>query len=385
MSPAPSLPDASIAQSIVRATLGQSVALLSPVSGTILLTNAFGLRILDGLCQARTPQQIARHIAETPDDITPAYDAVCSVLDSWTESGLLMDGPPAFPDPVPYRALAGTELLFAGAGGRVRFRCPDAILTEQIDVILGHMTTAQPAPATCLEVIPDEAGFAIFRDQTPLTGRISLDAARFVIVREIAEIICGPSDVAAVFHAGCVAQNERSLLICGDSGQGKSTLTLGLVAAGCDYLGDDHIPLHHNGNDTLSFPTSAGVKPGSWGLNEVIQLQHRFDLTPRQPRMGVRYLPLHLANAPKVGQPVSVAAIIFPNFNPSVDCEIQQIPPEQALIEALKAGSRLSGSHRADLSVLASFLNRVPAYRLTYDSSGYSVPTCLELLNAPRP
>lgn len=379
-----SFPDSLIAKAIVSARLGQSVALLSPQSGTILLTNTFGERILDGLRHNLSTRKIAEDLAEASNEIDLAHDAVCSVLDTWAQAGLLMSNPPAFPDPVPYRALPGAEQQFSGAGGAVKLRCPNTVLTEQIDVILGHMATGNPGPATSLEVIPNQAGFAIFREQIPLTGRISLDAARFVIVREIAEIICGISDVAVVFHAGCVAKNGQSLLICGDSGQGKSTLTLGLVAAGCAYLGDDHIPLHRNGRDALSFPTSAGVKPGSWTLNEVIELQQRFDLIPRQPRMGVRYLPLHQANAPKTGKPVPVRAIIFPHFSPSAACRMEAIPPEQALIEALKAGSRLSRSHRSDLSALTRFLNQVPAYRLTYGASDYSVPTCLELLNTPQ-
>jgi hypothetical protein len=283
-------------------SIGDSIALLSPVSGAIVLTNRFGQLIHQHLMRGLTVAQIAEQIADIPEERDEAESAVRGVLETWEQAGLLQQSSGGFPDPVAFRQSSAAEMTVGGQGGTARIAISDDILAEQIETILGHFRPLPDRPLTRLSAQTDGPGFAVFKDKQPLSGRISLDAARFVLVRELAEIVCGSSEVAAVFHAGCVAQNGQALLICGDSGQGKSTLTFGLVAAGGEYLGDDHIPLHHDGRSALSFPTAAGVKPGSWGLPEIRELQTRHGLTPLNPREGVRYIPLHRASAPQVGE-----------------------------------------------------------------------------------
>jgi len=364
--------------------IGSSFALVSPVTGAIVLTNEFGMQIRGGVAQNLTADQIAQQIAP-PDDQAEALTAIQTVINAWIETGLLTTQPQEFPDPVVFRAAeVETTLMIGGPGGTAACQIPDPILAEQVNTIVGHMAAQPDRPIRRLTAQTDADGFAVFRDGQAVSGRIELDAARFVLLREIAETACGPADVAAVFHAGCVALNDQALIICGDSGRGKSTLTFGLVAAGCDYLGDDHVPLHRNGKDVVAFPTAAGVKPGSWNLAEIVALQERYGLTPNSPRVGVRYLPLQHAGTATVGQRTPVRALIFPQFRPHGPLEMTRIPPEQALIEALRAGSRLSDSHRGNIAPLAEFLNDTPAYRLAFSSSDQSVPACLELLTTPQ-
>lgn len=365
--------------------LGGSFAVASAVTGAVVLTNAFGRQIAEGVQAGLDAQGIAARIADHPDEVPEALDAVLHVLNAWEQAGLLARTALPFPDPVAYRPVSGPVFRFGGPHGTVAFRVPDAVLAEQVQTVLSGMEPLADQPDTLLDAVPDGDGFAIFRDGQAISGRIVLDAARFVLLREMAETACGADQVAAVFHAGAVARNGRALVICGDSGQGKSTLTFGLVAAGCAYLGDDHIPLHRDGRSVLAFPTAAGVKAGSWDLPEIRALQDMYGLTPNSPRVGVRYLPLGQAQAPQIGTKQPVRALIFPEFRPDAGFEMTRIEPEQALIQALNAGSRPSASHRGDIAPLADLLNHVPAYRLRYSSSEFSVPSCLDLLNSPLP
>src|SRR5260370_9733348 len=41
------------------------------------------------------------------------------------------------------------------------------------------------------------------------------------------------------FHAACVARQDRGVLLCGDSGAGKSSLAYGCGRRGWAYLSDD--------------------------------------------------------------------------------------------------------------------------------------------------
>lgn len=364
--------------------IGGSYALLSPVTGAIVLTNGFGLRILAGWQAGLDAGAIAAQIADTPADQPEAQEAIETVLSAWDQAGLLTPQVPDFPDPVAFRTVSG-EVRLGGPGGTALCQIPDPILAEQIRTVMGHMRPRPGHSDHRLTAVPDADGFGIFRDEVAISGRIDLDAARFVLMREVAETACGAAQVAAVFHAGCVALNDQALVLCGDSGQGKSTLTFGLVAAGCAYLGDDHVPLHRDGARVMAFPTAAGVKPGAWNLPEITALQQKFGLTLHSPRVGVRYIPLHQAGGPTVGQPLPVRAIVIPQFSPDSPPELTRVPPEQALIQALRAGSRVSRSHKGDIAPLVKLLNDVPCYRLVYSSSDQSVPACLNLLSNPLP
>jgi len=46
-------------------------------------------------------------------------------------------------------------------------------------------------------------------------------------------------------HAGCVALNNRGVMLCGDSGAGKTSLSWACARAGWDFLGDDTSHMLH--------------------------------------------------------------------------------------------------------------------------------------------
>jgi len=56
---------------------------------------------------------------------------------------------------------------------------------------------------------------------------------------------------ATPVHAGCVALNGRGVLLCGDSGAGKSSLSYACARAGWAYVSDDASDLLNDGMDRL--------------------------------------------------------------------------------------------------------------------------------------
>jgi hypothetical protein len=59
------------------------------------------------------------------------------------------------------------------------------------------------------------------------------------------------SRYAAPVHAGCVVQNGQGVLLCGDSGAGKSSLSYACARAGWTYVSDDASDLLIEGSDRL--------------------------------------------------------------------------------------------------------------------------------------
>lgn len=63
-----------------------------------------------------------------------------------------------------------------------------------------------------------------------------------------------------VLHAGVVGTAEGALAIAGPSGAGKTTLTLGLLEAGCTYFSDDFCPIARDTGRVHPFPRSLWVR-----------------------------------------------------------------------------------------------------------------------------
>jgi hypothetical protein len=86
------------------------------------------------------------------------------------------------------------------------------------------------------------------------------------------------SDDFAAIHSAALAKGKHCFLIPGESGQGKSTLSAALVAAGFTLLGDDTIVLARDTLEARAVPFSVCLKEGSWPL-----LASRFPELRRRP------------------------------------------------------------------------------------------------------
>jgi len=170
----------------------------------------------------------------------------------------------------------------------------------------------------------------------------------------------------AACHAAAVSREGRSVLIPGGSGIGKSTLTAFLVANGFAYLADDTIAIGDQGTALLPLPTCLSIKAGSWPLLEPLYpvLQrlatlHRYGRSIRYLEPRGNYELLQAAAAP--------SAIVFPAYSAGEATRLTRVPPVQTMINLLGAHARLSSpGSGAKLAELVRFVERTPAYRLSY-------------------
>jgi hypothetical protein len=63
-------------------------------------------------------------------------------------------------------------------------------------------------------------------------------------------------------HAGCVSRNGQAIIISGDSGMGKTTLTSHLISRGMGFLSDELAPIHRATGTVDPFPLRLGIRPG---------------------------------------------------------------------------------------------------------------------------
>lgn len=92
-------------------------------------------------------------------------------------------------------------------------------------------------------------------------------------------------------HAACLASRDSGVLICGPSGSGKSSLTLALLGAGLDFLGDDLVFVRETdaGVRAFGFPDELGLSADVAELG--VRIPSAVDLLPQpgwpKARVGV--------------------------------------------------------------------------------------------------
>lgn len=229
------------------------------------------------------------------------------------------------------------------------------------------------APARVSDLGPAEVRIALFRAGGAFVlncdGRVverldTASAARWAMVRQlVARARRRPW--LALLHAGALALPAGALLLCGDSGTGKSSLLAGLVHAGFRFMADDMVPLEAGSGLVWPVPLAISIKQGSWPAlralfpelaeAEVVRFGGR---TMRYLWPGARAVPVDSAGCP-------AAAVLFPQYVEGAPAALSRLDPVEALTRLGEGGSVLPATD-AGLTEFLAWWGRLPAYRLTY-------------------
>lgn len=368
--------------------LGSAFLLHSQDSGALLASNDFGRDIFRGLQAhlglAEIAARIARRHGVAQSDAEPL---VAAALQQWQAAGLFRPDMCPFVEPLAYRLpRVQAPQIFCLQNRYAVLRCEDPQLAAQLaeslrDYAAGPADVPQDGSTALIDVIAEDGGYGVFRGGAPVWGCAPQDLTRFHVIRECMDHFCTPSRVAAHLHAAAVAEDGRAVILAGGSGRGKTTLAMGLVAAGGQLAADDHVALAVDGVNMLAFPSASAVKRGAWALPQVQALSRpgaSGSAAEASPRQGVRYL--RVPRTVPAATPVEVAAIVFPDYGgPEAACSLARLDPAEALTRLIQTGGRVS-RRNPSLAPLAALLARAPAYHLRYGATRYSIDTCQTLL-----
>jgi hypothetical protein len=110
-----------------------------------------------------------------------------------------------------------------------------------------------------------------------------------------------------MIHAGCVSRNGQAIIISGDSGMGKTTLTSHLISRGMGFLSDELAPIHRATGTVDPFPLRLGIRPGP--AHELVRdlpgIPVTFDNDPK------KLVDARVIGAPPVDKPVPLHAVVF--------------------------------------------------------------------------
>lgn len=114
----------------------------------------------------------------------------------------------------------------------------------------------------------------LYKNQTPigsyLTKHFHLLQGKFSMELAASLYDNQESDWLATFHASAICNDREAIMIIGNSGNGKSTLSAVLMAHGYDLLTDDFTPMLADNQHLYRFPGAISIKKGAFATIETL-------------------------------------------------------------------------------------------------------------------
>lgn len=333
-----------------------------------------------GLSAVAIAERLARRFAVPTEQ---AEQDTRMALAQWHQDGLLGGTGHApqeqqkddAPERLPPLPLPVAEHDYRLGGLILRVRLGDTSLSQILLPLLQHLTVASATPAdTVFDLAPDPSGFGYLlgQDGCVLACNLRQDDSIAHLLYHLLAHPCRKTPTLAMLHAAAVTDGDSCLIMAAPGGSGKTTLTAALLAEGWDYLGDDMILLSRDEPPRAwPLPGPLCLKAGSWPVLK--PYYPNLDTWPVLQRWDqpVRYLP---PPQPSPDRDWPIRGLIFPAYQPGHSTTLESLTASAALQLLTAANVRWRLPLTAhDIGVLIGWLNRLPAYRLTYDTLSEAV------------
>lgn len=256
----------------------------------------------------------------------------------------------------------------------VEIRTDDDDAASLLSLLWGPMTTGDgPEPARTYTLARGEdggwiatAGDSVEAVHETLWG--VTDALRYRMLEVCEERL----ERYVTLHAAAVARAGDLVLLAGESGAGKTTLTLALLDAGWAYLSDDLAPVSVATGLVHPFPKPLGVKdPATWG-----RVGDAFDGLSLGPPAGSFLVPATRWDV--APGPLPVRALVFPRFAAGAALEVERLSAARG---AALASAYLRKLDPSTVSLLKRICAGAVCAGLTYGSSTDAIAAIQQLLN----
>ena len=335
------------------------------------------------LKDGKSPAEVSRALNEqcaVPAAAAVSY--VANVLRQYEASR--QDGKPSDPGTAamvaapragrPGRIAARTARTYWLLDSAFRVHYGSARLFEQIHPLLQHRALAngaEPTNVTDVVVAAEDDGVTVVADEEMIGSSLTIEGAAVAVRACLTQLATARSGGLCVVHAGALCRNGAALLLPGDAGHGKSTLSAGLAARGFDMLCDDTTLLAGEPPLVRSIPTGLCIKRGAYPVLEPHYPQlaslpewRRPDGRRARYLMPGRDLPWAAPDAA-----VGVHWIVFPRYHPDRGTALLPLPRHEALARLLRGVCFLSGSlDERNLDKLIAWIEPIDCFELPLSS-----------------
>ncbi|PNQ73295.1 hypothetical protein C1T31_07180 [Hanstruepera neustonica] len=185
------------------------------------------------------------------------------------------------------------------------------------------------------------------------------------------ELLCAltqstEDDWLGTFHASTVANNNEAIMLIGESGKGKSTLSAILMSNGFKLLADDFTPVMAKSKLIYHYPSAVSIKEGSFEiLQSLIDNFHDFQAFKSLGSKGsIKYI---APNDKSYQKPLPCNKIVLVNYEDSAPTLLEETPIE-TILNTLIPDSWLSPKAE-NAEHFLNWLETLTFYKLTYSNN----------------
>jgi len=334
--------------------------LFSPSQQAIFAVNDTAADIWRCLEEGMPPEAISFEIARGGVDGREANKHVEAALEDWGRLGLIRPRAPLSP----HSDREHVSQVVAVAGLYIRIVYPAACAFPAITVFR-HLEVQRETADVLFQLVEHGGRIHLFRDYDWILS-CSPDELPVMLKGQLLTEVLEHGIYEVALHAAALFRNERIVLLCGNPGAGKTTLTLALLHAGFGFAADDVTLLDSKGYG-VGLPFAPAVKAGAWPL--LAQYCADLDAAPvfrRPDRRRVRF-PIPREFAPVALSPLSVGCVLLLRRGHDSKACLEPVDSATALRGLLNGafapGRELSGSA---FDALTKVIGSAEAYCLTY-------------------
>lgn len=272
--------------------------------------------------------------------------------------------------PLPHPIKQPVNFIFALPGRSFKITYNDRNLGGYLAGAFGHLDASG---------IGDQLLEISITGQGPAKHDIYLDDQRRVAALETREVLpwlfalvfeecCENLEEFQLLHAGVLVRDGKAVLLAGQTGTGKTTLTAALAANGWQYFSDELARIDSASCRVRSFPQAMVIKSGS--LPSLRRYYPGLADLPGHRRIDgrtVRFLPPAIADPAggKAGA-MKIGTLFFPAYLPQVKAECLLLTPVEALQRLAAAGSSQRALTGPDIEALIHLADTRPCYALYF-------------------
>jgi hypothetical protein len=305
---------------------------------------------------------------------------------------LLADEPLAAPDDATFSSVFDRqdwpfdEILALGSAA-ARLRIADDHLAGLMESVYGP-AFVEPAHASPLALTLEAAAAADddywLRRNGDVSGPFNRHGAFLEIQRALLTAAHAPRHTDLILHASAVMDQagERSIVLAGGAGSGKSSLAAEFLLQGWRLIADDVAILDAERHELWPLTLPLRLKAGSFARLEarVAEAFVRFDKVVEPSGREVwRLYPEHRNRPPALAPPP--AMILFPIYENGAALELARIEPLAALALIVDSGAWFE----TDEAAMAETVRRIaatPCYSVIFSSAGDVVAAVQDLLRS---
>jgi len=207
--------------------------------------------------------------------------------------------------------------------------------------------------------------FAFWKNNQLTADKMPADSVVPHIIYQVFGHVCARQQTRLLIHAAVLARNNHAIILPGQAGVGKSTLTAALAASGWTYLSSELALIDPNTLQVAPYPMPIGLKNKS--VKPLADFIPDLAKEPVHTRTDGRQLRYFMPDDTRTQGTLPVAALVFPEYQfdlPAPElCALAPLAVLQALAATCSSDRPLAAMDIKALLALAV----LPAYNLKFN------------------